>query len=94
MALAGANLEGEERLLDREIGADDQEGLALVEILRGGELTGCAAERVDERDDVARAVVIDVVGAEALARELLQIEILFVRGVVRADDAELADREL
>ena len=42
--------------------------------------------------EIAGAVMIDVVGAEHFAGELLQPVILFVGGVVRADDAELAAR--
>ncbi len=38
VALVGANLEGEERMFQRQVGADDQESFALVEILRRGEL--------------------------------------------------------
>ena len=38
--------------------------------------------------------MIDIVGAEALAREFCQEEILFVGGVIRADHAELPLRAL
>ena len=51
-----------------------------------------AAQRIEQRHHIAGAVVIDVVRAQHLPRELLQIEILFVGGVVGADDAELAAR--
>ena len=48
MAVVGADLEGEQRMLEREIGAEDQEGFAIVEIGDGGQLAGLAAQRIEQ----------------------------------------------
>ena len=48
----------------------------------------CAGERLGEGDVVGRAVVVDVVGAEDRAGELLQEVGLFVGEAVAADDAD------
>ena len=90
MAEVGAKLEREERMLLRQIARDHQDGLAVVKIGGGGQRVRFAAQRVQQRCDVAGAVVIDIVRAQNLAREVLQIIIFFVSGVVRADHGELA----
>ena len=38
MAVIGADLEGEQRMFERQVGAEDQEGFAVVEIGYGGQL--------------------------------------------------------
>src|SRR5205823_10648703 len=48
MAVIGADLEGEERLLEREIGADDQDGILVVEIDRSRERRGLATHGVKQ----------------------------------------------
>ena len=78
-------------MLQRQIGAQHQEGFALVQVSHRGQLAlPCLTEGVEQRYHVARTVMVDVVGAQHGARELLQIEILFVGGVVGADHAERA----
>ena len=90
MPVVGANLIAEQGCSQREIGAEHQDGLALVKIADRRQFRSLAAERVEQGDHVAGAVVIDVVGLEHLARELLQVEVLFVGGVVGTDHAEAA----
>ena len=89
MAEIGPRLEREERMLLREIGADHQHRLGGVEIAGGRQRVGLAGERVEQRRQIAGAVMIDILRAQALPRELRQEEILFVSGVIRADHAEL-----
>src|SRR5439155_26819980 len=74
----------------RELGADDQDGFLVVEIDRSRERRGLGTHGVKQADDIAGAVVVDVVGPEGLAGELLEIEILLVGGSRRSDDSELA----
>ncbi len=89
MTVVGANLERKERLLDRKIGANDQHGLLLIEIRGSSQLARLAAERIEQRGHIAGSMVIDIAGAQRFTRELLQVVIFFVGGVVRSDDAEL-----
>src|SRR6185437_9467404 len=88
--VAAPNLKGKEGMFECQIAADDEERFALRQILRGGELAGRTAQRVNQSYDVARAVVIDIVRVQPGAREFLEKEIFFVRRMVRADHAELA----
>ena len=64
--------------------------LVVYSVADGGERVGPTAHQVQKRDEVAGAVVIDVAGAQSLAREVLQVEVLFVRCAVGTDDAEAA----
>ena len=88
----GARLVGEERMLLRKIAADDQHRFRGVQIVGRRQRVVPAGERIEERRQIAGAVMIDVLGAQPLPRELRQEEILFVGGVVRADDAEASRR--
>src|SRR5262245_24752950 len=90
MTVVGTNLEREKRVLHCEIIGDDEHGLHAVEIGSGRERVALTAQSVKERNDVARAVMIDVVGVETLTHQLLQIVILFVGGATRSDDSEFA----
>ena len=88
VTVVGANLEGKQRVFQRQVGTEHQDGLLLVQVVHRAELAGLAAQRIQQAGDIAGAVVVDVVGLEDFARELLQVEVLFVAGVVGADDAE------
>src|SRR5579871_6113660 len=90
MAIIGSDLERQERMFDREIRTDHQHGFAFVKISRRGECSVRARQRVHKRRYVTRAVMIDIVRAEALPGKLLEVEVLFISRVVRADDAETA----
>jgi hypothetical protein len=80
-------------MLLREVAGDDQHGFRGVEIFEGGKLAGLAAQRVDQRNNVAGAVVIDAVGAQRRAGELLQQIVLFVGRTRGADDTEIGPGE-
>ncbi len=89
MAHAGANLPGDQRILLRDVVADQQDGGRGVDIRHRGESAfGVRAQRGGEAGVIRGAVVIDIVGAERGAREAIQQIIFFVRGVVRADHAD------
>ena len=77
-------------MLQRQVGAQHQDGLALVQIGHRGQLSLAAAQRVHQRDHIAGAVMVDVVGLQHFAREFLEVEVLLVAGVVGADHAEAA----
>ena len=62
----------------------------LIQIGGGGQLTVLAAQGIQQGHDIARAVMVDIAGPQNFARELLQVIIFFVSGVVRANYAEPA----
>ena len=90
MPVVGANLEGQERLLEGQVGADYQHGFLLVQVRGGGQLAGFSTQSVQQARNIAAAMVIDIARPEHLSRELLQVEILLVGGVVGADHAKRA----
>ena len=78
-------------MLQRQVGAQHQEGLTFVQVGHGRQLPlPSLAERVEQRYHIARAVMVDMIRSQHFAREFLQVEILFVGGVVGADHAERA----
>ncbi len=70
------------------IAADQQDRRRLRDIAQACSLAFVSRQRARKRNVIGRALVIDVVGSEHRARKLLQQVILFVGGVVRADDAD------
>jgi hypothetical protein len=54
----------------------------MVEIRHRSQLVRLAAQRIEQAHHVAGAMVVDVVGLEHLPRELLEVVILLVGGVV------------
>ena len=92
-ANVGADVPGGERGLVRGIAAYEEDGGGVLDaVLRGEAGLACGGERALERcgegDEVGRAVVVDVVGADHRAGELLEEVVLLVGGAVGADDAD------
>ena len=89
MADAGANLPGDQRILLRDVVADQQNRVRVVNIRHGGErILRVRAESGGEAGVVGGAVMIEIVGAESDAREAIQQIVFFVGGVIRADHAD------
>src|SRR5581483_7799671 len=65
--------------------ADHEYRLGRADVAHAGRTTSCAGKRSDEAGIIGGAVMIDVVGAEHAARELLQQIVLFVSGASRSD---------
>ena len=83
---AGANLPGESRMLLGGIVAEEQNGRRTGEVAERS--FGFAAERGGKGRIVRGAVMVDVIGGEDGAGELLEEIRFFVGGPVRADDAD------
>ncbi len=83
---AGANLPGESRVLLGGIVAEEQNGLRAGKVAEGG--FDFAVERGGKGGVVGGAVVVDVVGGEDGAGELLEEIRFLVGGPIRSDDAD------
>ena len=83
-----ANLPGQQRMLLRRIVADQQDRGRVIDIAHAGSRAGFAGERRGESRKIGRTVVVDVVGLQHHARELLQQIALFIGGSRRADHAD------
>ena len=70
------------------IAADEQDAPARGDVAQAGGFARMAGEGAGKGRVVGGALVVDVVGAEHRARELLQQVVLFVGGAVGADDAD------
>lgn len=89
MAEVGARLKGQEWVLLRQIRRHHQNGFRGVHVGGGGKRVAFAGECIEKSCQIAGAVMIDILSAEALPGELRQEEILFVGGVIGADHSEL-----
>src|SRR5208337_1139642 len=86
---ARADLPADERILIRRVVADQQNCSGLVELLhRERRIGGAISKRGDKPGVIRGAMVIDVVGAKARARQPLKQVIFLVRGAVGADETD------
>jgi hypothetical protein len=93
VADVGADVPGGERCLVGGVAPDEEDGGGVLDaVLRGEAGFACGGQRALEsggqRDEVGRAVVVDVVGADDGAGELLEEVVFLVGGAVGADDAD------
>jgi hypothetical protein len=86
----GAQRPCEGGMLLRWIVAEQQNCGSRAGIAQGGGAIGVAGQCANEADVVGSAVMVDIVGAEHGACELLQQIVLFVGSAVGADDANCA----
>ena len=84
----GAQIPGQQRMLIGRIAADKQDGRCLCCIAKAGGPASVSRQRAGKSCVIGCALVIDAVGLENGAGELLQEIVLLVGGVVRADDAD------
>ena len=87
-ANVAANLPGQQRMLLGRIVADQQDRRRVEHVAHRGRGVWLAGQRRSESREVGGAMMVDVVGAQHQARELLQQVILFVAGAVGADHAD------
>ena len=87
-AHVGAEQPGEKRMLFGWIAADKQNRRSGSDVAQAGGLAGASSKGAGEGCVVGGACVVDVVGFEHRARELLQQVVFFVGGAVGADDAD------
>ena len=87
-ANVGAQFPGEERMLVGGIAADEQDGWGGCDVAEAGGLVLVSGEGAGEGCVVGVALVVNVVGVEDRARKFLQQVILFVGGLIGADDAD------
>ena len=89
VANAGANLPGNERILLRDVVADEQHRGRVVDVRHRRErIFRVRPESGGEAGVIGRAVMVDVVGAERDAREAVQQVVFFVGGVIRSDHGD------
>ena len=89
MPVIRANLVGQERLLLRNVRAHNQHGLRVVAVIHVAQRRRLAAQRVQQSNDVARPVMVDIVGLQRRPRKLLQQERFFIRDARRTNNASL-----
>src|SRR5262249_13712722 len=87
-ANVGAEVPGGAWGLAGGVAADDEDRGVVLRVAQGGGAVGLTGECLREGDVVGSAVVVDVVGAEYGAGELLEEVGLFVGESVAADDAD------
>ena len=75
-------------MLLRGIAADEKNGAGRSDVAQARGLSATSGESAGKGCVIGAALVVDVVGLEHRARELLQQVILFVGGAVGADDAD------
>jgi hypothetical protein len=78
----GAEFPREQRMLFSRIAADEQDGGSVGNVTEAGGAIVAAGKRVRKGRIVGGALMVDIVGTQNCARELLQQVILFVRGQV------------
>ena len=83
-----AQLPGQQGMLFGGIAADEKNGRSGGDVAQAGGLAVVAGEGAGKGGEVGGALVVDVVGLENRACEFLQEIVLFVGGLVGADDGD------
>jgi hypothetical protein len=79
MTPVGSNLEGQKRMLLGEIVSEHKDRLAGIEMGSRRQRVNATAQGAQKTHEIACAVMINIVRAEAVACELLEGEVLLVR---------------
>src|SRR5271165_743929 len=87
-ANVGADLPRQQRMLVCGIIADQQDGGRVVYVAHGRGHIAFSSQRGSESREVGSAMMVDVIGSQHQARELLQQVVLFVAGAVGSDDPD------
>src|ERR1019366_1809381 len=84
-ANVGAGLPSQQRMLLRRVVAGQQDRRRIGDVAHRSRGIRLSSQRRGESREVGCAMVVDVVGSQYQARELLQQVVLFVRGAVGSD---------